>query len=154
MCGGGGPAQDHTDLQKAGLRLPLGQTHPEPGVAPAAAGLTYERELVHGDALRSEVLLDAGQPLHVGAPAPAQLVDVLDLRDEAHLVVELALGPPVRGRDHPAHAVFGGDCHSLLQGIFLIQESKPDLLHCRWILYHLSHQESPKYLLNTYVNER
>ena len=30
----------------------------------------------------------------------------------------------------------------LLQGIFLTWGSKPDLLHCRWILYHLSHQGS------------
>ena len=33
--------------------------------------------------------------------------------------------------------------HSLLQGIFLIQGSNLDLLHCRQILYHLSHQGSP-----------
>ena len=33
--------------------------------------------------------------------------------------------------------------HSLLQGIFSIQGSNPYLLHCRWILYHLSHQGSP-----------
>ena len=33
--------------------------------------------------------------------------------------------------------------HSLLQGIFPIQGSNPGLLHCRQILYHLSHQESP-----------
>ena len=31
-------------------------------------------------------------------------------------------------------------CHSLLQGIFLIQESNWGLLHCRWILYQLSYQ--------------
>ena len=31
-------------------------------------------------------------------------------------------------------------CHFLLQRIFPIQESKPGLLHCRQILYHLSHQ--------------
>ena len=31
-------------------------------------------------------------------------------------------------------------CHALLQGIFPTQESNPGLLHCRWILYHLSHQ--------------
>ena len=36
----------------------------------------------------------------------------------------------------------GGGCHSLFQGIFLIQGSNPDLLHCRQILYHLSHQGS------------
>ena len=31
-------------------------------------------------------------------------------------------------------------CHSLLQGIFLIQESHWGLLPCRWILYQLSYQ--------------
>ena len=39
------------------------------------------------------------------------------------------------------------DCHSLLQGIFLIQESNPCLLHCRQILYHLSYREVLFYLL-------
>ena len=29
----------------------------------------------------------------------------------------------------------GVSCHFLLQGIFLTQESNPDLLHCRQILY-------------------
>ena len=33
---------------------------------------------------------------------------------------------------------------SLLQGIFPTQESNWGLLPCRWILYHLSHQGSPK----------
>ena len=33
-------------------------------------------------------------------------------------------------------------CHSLLQGIFPIQRSNPRLLHCRQILYCLSHQGS------------
>ena len=37
----------------------------------------------------------------------------------------------------------GMGCHSLLQGIFLTQASNPSLLHCRQILYHLSHQGSP-----------
>ena len=34
----------------------------------------------------------------------------------------------------------GVDRHSLLQGIFTTQGSNPGLLHCRQILYHLSHQ--------------
>ena len=34
----------------------------------------------------------------------------------------------------------GVGCHALLQGIFPTQGSNPALLHCRWILYHLSHQ--------------
>ena len=37
----------------------------------------------------------------------------------------------------------GVGCHSLLQGTFLTQGSNPDLLHCRRILYCLSHQGSP-----------
>ena len=37
----------------------------------------------------------------------------------------------------------GVGSHSLLQGIFPTQESNPDLLHCRQILHHLSHQGSP-----------
>ena len=35
---------------------------------------------------------------------------------------------------------------SLLQGIFPTQGSNPGLLHCRWILYQLSHKGSPKIL--------
>jgi len=33
-------------------------------------------------------------------------------------------------------------CHALLQGLFLTQRSNPGLLHCRQILYLLSHQEN------------
>ena len=35
---------------------------------------------------------------------------------------------------------------SLLQGIIPSQGSNPDLLHCRWILYQLSHKGSPQTL--------
>ena len=34
---------------------------------------------------------------------------------------------------------------SLLQRLFPTQESNPGLLHCREILYHLSHQGSPRH---------
>ena len=40
----------------------------------------------------------------------------------------------------------GVGCHALLQGIFPTQESNPGHLHCRWILYQLSHQGSPRIL--------
>ena len=40
----------------------------------------------------------------------------------------------------------GVGCHSPLQGIFLTQGSKPSLLHCRQILYHLSYGEFPEHL--------
>ena len=36
----------------------------------------------------------------------------------------------------------GVGCRTLLQGIFLTQGSNSGLLHCRWILYCLSHQGS------------
>ena len=35
------------------------------------------------------------------------------------------------------------DCHALLQEIFPTQGSNPGFLHCRVILYHLSHQGNP-----------
>ena len=41
-------------------------------------------------------------------------------------------------------ARIGVGFHSLLQGIFPTQGSNLGLLHCRQILYHLSHQGSPK----------
>ena len=40
----------------------------------------------------------------------------------------------------------GVGCYVLLQGIFLTQGSNPGLPHCRWILYHLSHQGTPRIL--------
>ena len=39
--------------------------------------------------------------------------------------------------------------HFLLQGIFLTQGLNPGLLHCRQVLYHLSHQGSPHPILRT-----
>ena len=38
----------------------------------------------------------------------------------------------------------GVGCHDLLQGIFPTQGLNPGLPHCRLIVYHLSHQESPQ----------
>ena len=35
----------------------------------------------------------------------------------------------------------GMSCHSLLQGIFPTHGLNPSILHCRWILYHLSHHQ-------------
>ena len=41
----------------------------------------------------------------------------------------------------------GVGCHSLLQGIFPAQGQNLGLLHCRQILYQLSHQGGPIYAL-------
>ena len=40
----------------------------------------------------------------------------------------------------------GVGSHALLQGIFPNQGLNPGLLHCRQILYHLSHQGSPVFM--------
>ena len=40
----------------------------------------------------------------------------------------------------------GVGCHFLLQGIFPTQGLNPGLLHCRWILYQLSHKGNPRML--------
>ena len=56
-------------------------------------------------------------------------------------------GPPgssVHG-DSPGKNT-GVGCHSVLQGIFPTQGSNSGLPYCRWILYHLSHQGSPRTL--------
>ena len=45
----------------------------------------------------------------------------------------------------------GVSSHSLLQGFFPTQESNPGLLHCRWILYHLSYQGSHTYTHKTVI---
>ena len=41
---------------------------------------------------------------------------------------------------------------SLLQGVFPTQGLNPGLLHCRWILYQLSHRGSPTWNLTSEQN--
>ena len=53
-------------------------------------------------------------------------------------------GSSVRGESPGKNSGVG--CHALLQGILPTQGSNPGLPHCRWILYHLSHQGSPRIL--------
>ena len=45
----------------------------------------------------------------------------------------------------------GVGCHFLLQRIFPTQGSNPGLPHCRQMLYHLSHQGSPRQLFFTFL---
>ena len=66
----------------------------------------------------------------------------------SHSVVSSSLRPhgqyPTRLRhpwDFPGKNT-GVGCRFLLQGIFPTQGSNPGLLHCRQMLYHLSHQGS------------
>ena len=56
-------------------------------------------------------------------------------------------GPPGSSihRDSPGKNT-GEGCQALLQGILPMQGSNPSHLHCRQILYHLSHHSSPRIL--------
>ena len=53
-------------------------------------------------------------------------------------------GSPVHGDSPGKDTVVG--CHILLQEIFLTQGSNSGLWHCKWILYQLRHQGSPRIL--------
>ena len=71
----------------------------------------------------------------------------LDGQSESHSVMSDPLWP--HGLYSPWNSPgqnTGVGCHSLFQGIFPTQGSNPGLLHCRWILYQLSHQGSPRIL--------
>ena len=72
-------------------------------------------------------MLSCGESLQT-CPAVCDPVDCSPLGSSAH-------------RDSPSQNTRVG-CYVLLQGIFPTQESNPALLHCRWILYRLSHQGS------------
>ena len=47
----------------------------------------------------------------------------------------------------------GMGSHYLLQGIFLTQGSKPDLVHCRQLHYHLRHQGSSVYIRSFSISQ-
>ena len=77
------------------------------------------------------------------------LYAVLGLVAQLHLTLcdPMDCGPPgssVHG--HSPNKNTGVGCHALLQGIFPTQGLNSGLPHCRWILYHLSHQGSPRRL--------
>ena len=64
---------------------------------------------------------------------------------ESHSVVSNSLWP--HGLYSPWNSPgqnTGVGCLSLFQGIFPTQGSNPGLPHCKWILYQLSHQGSPR----------
>ena len=72
---------------------------------------------------------------------------VLKKWSESHSVVSDSLWP--HGLYSPWNSPgqnTGMGSHSLLKGIFPTHGSNPGLPHCRWILYQLSHQVSPRTL--------
>ena len=83
-------------------------------------GLTYQEELLCA-VLSCSLVFDSWQPLGL---QPGRLLCPWD--------------SPGRNT--------GVGRHALLKGIFQNQGSNSDLPHCRWILYRLSHQGSPRIL--------
>ena len=74
-------------------------------------------------------------------PPPGHLPNPgIQPRSPALQVDSLLSGPPGNPKNTGVHSL------SLLQGIFPTQESNQGLLHCRWILYQLSYQGSPRTL--------
>ena len=71
----------------------------------------------------------------------------LEIESESHSVVSYSLWPHglYRPWNSPGQNIGVGKL-SLLQGIFPTHGSNPGLLHCRQILYQLSHKGSPRIL--------
>ena len=70
--------------------------------------------------------------------------NMVESESESHSVMSNSLQP--HGLYSPWNSPgqnTGVGSRSLLQGIFPTQGSNSGLLRCRWILYQLSHQESP-----------
>lgn len=75
------------------------------------------------------MLADASQPLHIGAPAPAQHVDSLHLCNKTHLLAQLTLWSPVWWWRHTAHAShFSLFPHHIQvhQGVLKLPWSRPE----------------------------
>ena len=146
----------------SGLPLPSPGDLPDPGIKPRSPAL-------QADALRSEPpgqskvkLLSCvrlfATPWTAARQAPLSM-GILQARILQWVVISLSRGSsnpriesrspavqvdslPSEPRGKPKNTGVGS--LSLIQGIFPTQESNWGLLHCRWILYQLSHQGSPK----------
>ena len=67
---------------------------------------------------------------------------ILKVESESHVQLFVTPGSPWNSPGHNT----GGDSLFLFQGIFPTQGSNLGLPHCKWILYQLSHEGSPRIL--------
>ena len=91
---------------------------------------------VHGDSPGKEYWSGLPCPLPGDLPNPG-----IESRSPALQANSLLSEPPVMPKNTGVSSL------SLLQGIFLTQESNQGLLHCRYILYELSYQGGPLNML-------
>ena len=81
-----------------------------------------------------------GQNTGEGSLSPSQ-GDLTNSGTEPMSPTSQVVSLPAKPQGKPKNT--GAGSLSLLQGIFPTQEFNWGFLHCRWILYHLSHQGSP-----------
>ena len=95
-------------------------------------GCSLPGSSVHGDSPGKDTGVGCHALLWGGLPNPG-----IEHRSPALQADSLPSEPPEKPKNTGVGSL------SLLQRIFLTQESNQDLLHCRWVLYQLSYQGSP-----------
>ena len=99
------------------------------------------------ECLRESALLGWGLPVNEGAGGASFLMAVLSICVSFQLCLLLCNPMDWGLPGSSVHGIFqentGVSSYSFLQGIFPAQGLNPFLLHCRQILYCLSHQGSP-----------
>ena len=100
--------------------------------APQQERTQGNEKVLHCDWRAAPLSTTRGKPVQPWRPSPDKIKIPWTVAHQA---------PP--SWDSPGKNI-GVGCHSLLQGIFPTHGSNPGPLHCRQILYHLSHQGGPK----------
>ena len=119
-----GQMQGLTDPLWFGRKPPLASSHKDRGPLAAVAPSQRAQSL---ECLKCQVKVNELVPQSCTA-----LCDPMDCSSPGSSVMEFSRQECWRGG------------HSFLQGVFPTQGSHLGLLHCRWILYHLSPQGRPK----------
>ena len=100
--------------------------------------ISYSRAFFPTQALNSGLKLGWQIPYHCGKYKWVSLINEWKLLSRVWLFATLWMDSPGQNTEVGSH--------SLLQAIFPTQGSNPGLLHCRQILYQLSHQGSLRIL--------
>ena len=108
-------------------------------------GLFLGSKLLFFGLLKTILLCCYSVPKRVGTLPPCSTPGCTEFESESRSVVSNSLQPhgPYSAWDSPGQNT-GVGSNSLLQGIFPTQGLNWGLLHCRQILYQLSHQGGPR----------
>ena len=119
--------------------VPPGKLHPSVLPDPFSLGRIYTQASLMAQTVKNLPAKQETQVQSLGQEDP------LEKGMATHFSI-LAGNPPGSSVHGIRQARILEGCHSLLQGIFPTQGLNPGLLHCRQILYFLSHQGSPRTL--------